>query len=56
MIPAIGPLQVSIRQPQAPRRVSLEPGGQPLPFTYRDGEIYLTTPTIAVHRVIVLTP
>jgi hypothetical protein len=53
-IPPIGPLAVTIRQPTKPAQVILEPGGRPLPFDYRDGEIQLTLPQLAIHDIIVV--
>ncbi len=53
-IPPVGPLDITIRTPKEPARVTLEPGGQPLPFQYRDGEIQLTLPRLEIHSIIVV--
>ena len=55
-IPPVGPLTVTIRQPDKPAKVTLEPAGQPLPFEYRDGLLRLTVPQVAIHEVIVVEP
>ena len=53
-IPPIGPLTVTIRHPAKPAKVTLEPGGKPLPFDYRAGEIHLTLPQLEIHDIIVV--
>lgn len=53
-IQPVGPLSVSIRYPKEPAKVTLEPAGQPLAYDYRDGQIRLTVPTVAIHEVIVV--
>jgi len=53
-IPPVGPLQITIRQPHKPERVTLEPGNQPIPFEYRAGETRLTLPRLEIHSVIVV--
>lgn len=51
-IPWIGPLNVTIRLAKKPAKVTLEPAGQPLAFTYADGKIKLTVPQVAIHDII----
>ncbi|NLX53941.1 MAG: hypothetical protein GXY58_02370 [Planctomycetaceae bacterium] len=53
-IPPVGPLQVTIRQATRPAKVALEPAGATLPFAYRDGQIQLTVPEIAIHEALVI--
>lgn len=53
-IPPVGPLDITIRAQNAPTRVTLEPGGQSLPFQHRDGAIHLTLPRLEIHDVIVV--
>jgi hypothetical protein len=53
-IPPVGPLQITIRTPKEPARVTLEPGSQPLPFQYREGEVQLTLPQLEIHSIIVI--
>ena len=53
-IPAVGPLDITIRAQKRPAKVTLEPGGQSLPFEYRDGEARLTLPRLEIHGVVVI--
>jgi hypothetical protein len=53
-IPPVGPLTVIIRQPAKPRKITLQPAGEPLAFAYRGGEVRLTIPRVDIHEVIVL--
>jgi hypothetical protein len=53
-IPPVGPLAITIRMPKAPTSIRLEPGGQPLPFAYRDGQARLTLPRLEIHGVVVV--
>mgnify|MGYP003801388569 CR=1 FL=1 len=52
-IQPVGPLAVTLRLPHKPAKLTLEPGGQPLAFAYRDGAATLTLPQLDIHRVIV---
>ncbi len=51
-IAPVGPLAVTIRQPAKPAGVTLEPGGRPLPFEYRAGEIRLVVPRLEIHEIV----
>jgi len=51
-IQPVGPLGVTLRLPSKPSRISLEPGGQALAFSYRDGVATLTVSQLDIHRVI----
>ncbi len=53
-IAPVGPLTVTIRRPTAPQRVTLQPGGTPLPFEYGDGVIKLTVPSVPIHEIVVV--
>jgi hypothetical protein len=53
-IAPIGPIELSIRTPSKPSRVHLEPGGQAIPFEYRDGKAVCTVPQVEIHRVVVV--
>lgn len=53
-IQPVGPLAVTLRLPHKPSKLTLEPGGQSLAFTYRDGMASLTVPQLDIHRVIVV--
>ena len=50
----VGPLSVTLRLPHKPSKLTLEPGGQALPFAYRDGEARLTVQSLDIHRAIVV--
>lgn len=53
-IAPIGPLQVTVRTAGKPSKMTLEPGGEPLAFNFRDGEVRVTIPRLDIHRVIVV--
>lgn len=53
-IPVVGPLELTIRTPKAPARVTLEPGSQPVAFEFRDGAARLTLPRLEIHTVVVV--
>jgi hypothetical protein len=53
-IAPVGPLAVVIRTTKRPARISLEPGGQTLPFEYREGEVRLTVPQLEIHSVVIV--
>ena len=50
----VGPLAITLRLPSKPAKLTLDPGAQPLPFEYREGEAKLTVPSLDIHRVIVV--
>ena len=53
-IPAIGPLEVTIRRAARPEKVTLEPGDRSPAYDYREGEIRLTLPQLEIHDIIVV--
>ncbi|NLH17556.1 MAG: hypothetical protein GX455_13355 [Phycisphaerae bacterium] len=53
-IPVVGPLEITIRAANKPVAITVEPGGQMLPFEYQDGAAKMTLPTLEIHRVIVV--
>jgi len=55
-IPLVGPLTVKIRLAEKPARLTLEPGTRPLPFTFANGVVHLTVPTLAIHDIITVHP
>ena len=55
-IPPVGPLDIVFRLGRNPKRLTLEPGGTDLPFSYEDGVIRLVVPRLDVHRMIVAEP
>lgn len=53
-IPALGPLQITIRYPAAPWRVMLQPENTTLPYTYEGGKITCTLPKLEIHEMIIV--
>ncbi len=53
-IPTLGPLEVAIRLPKPPTRVTLEPDMRALAFSYRDGRVHFTVPAIAIYDIVVV--
>ncbi len=53
-IPPVGPLEITIRTSKKPAAVTIEPGGQSLPFEYQDGKARMTLPKLEIHSVIVV--
>lgn len=53
-IPPIGPLTVTLRTPEPPRRVTLEPGGLVPTHRYADGLLTVEVPTVEVHSILVV--
>jgi hypothetical protein len=53
-IPALGPLQISIRYPAKPKRVMLQPENRVLKFTYEKGMVQCTLPSLEIHEMVVI--
>lgn len=53
-IPPIGPLQITLRVPAKPKKVILQPENLQLPFTYREGAIQCTVPSLKIHEILVV--
>jgi hypothetical protein len=53
-IPALGPLQISIRYPVKPKRVMLQPQNEALNFTYVNGVIQCTVPSLEIQAMVVV--
>jgi hypothetical protein len=53
-IPAIENLMVSIRYPAKPQKVTLQPSGRSLPFSYENGKIKCKINKLAIHEMIVI--
>jgi hypothetical protein len=53
-IPVVGPLEITIRTANKPAAITVEPGGQALPFEYQDGKARMTLPKLEIHSVIVV--
>jgi hypothetical protein len=53
-IQPLGPLQIGIRKDKKPAKVMLQPENTILPFTYQDGLIQCSVPTLKIHEMIVI--
>jgi len=53
-IPTVGPLDITIRYPEKPKNVTLEPGGKKMEYKHADGQIKLTIPKLEIHEIIVV--
>jgi hypothetical protein len=53
-IPPVGPLTVSIRLPQQPKSVTLQPDGKPLEVTWKDGRAVVTVPQLELYSILVV--
>ena len=51
-IAPLGTLEIALRLARKPARITLEPGARALPFTYRDGQVRLTLPGIAIYDIV----
>jgi hypothetical protein len=52
-IPPVGPLTVTVRMPEKPARVTLQPQGRALEFTYQSGLVSLTVPRLSIYDIVV---
>jgi hypothetical protein len=52
--PAAGPFAVRLRTPQKPAVVRWEPASQPLEWSWRDGVLSATVPSLEIHGVLVI--
>lgn len=53
-IPAIGPLQITIRQKNRPQSLYLQPENKALSFEYTEGLVKLSIESLTIHRILVL--
>jgi len=51
-IPAVGPLQVTIRLDRKPTTITLDPGARPIASEYCDGQLRLTVPKVEIHNIL----
>lgn len=54
-IPPVGPLQVKVRLTKKPKAMRLEPAGQNLKFTWRDGMATVTVHKVDAHEIVVVS-
>ncbi len=53
-IPPVGPLAVTISMPKRPRKITLEPAGTALPFTFSKGKVSVEVPRLEIHDIMVV--
>ncbi len=51
-IPAIGPLEVTVRLDESPRSVKLQPGNRRLKWTFDAGLLSLKVPRVELHEIV----
>ena len=49
-----GPAEIIIRMPSAPKKLTLQPANEALPFTYEDGRVTATIPKLELHDIVVV--
>ena len=54
-LPPVGPLQVKVRLPKKPKAMRLEPAGQNLKFTWRDGMATVTVQKVDAYEIVVVS-
>lgn len=50
----LAPITVDIRVAKVPAAVTLEPGARPASFTYGDGELHVSVPSVAIHDIVAI--
>jgi len=55
-IEPIGPLTVSIRLPQKPNAIVMQPAGKPLDVAWTDGQATVTLPELELYAILVVEP
>lgn len=53
-IPAVGPLEVTIRVDEEPRFVTLQPAGRKLAYIYEDGAVKVILPRLEIYDILVI--
>lgn len=53
-VPATGRVEVQVRMASQPAQVTLEPGGRPVAWQYRDGWVHAAVEHVAIHDILVL--
>ncbi len=53
-LPPIDRVRVSIRTPEAPRAVTLEPSADPVPWTWANGVLSVMIPAVRIHEILVV--
>lgn len=55
-IPPLYNLKISIKSPQRPKQVVLQPENKPLPFAYKNGEIVFMISKLDIHSIVTIKP
>ncbi len=55
-IPALGPLSVNLRLEQAPARITLQPAGTDMPFSFSDGKVQVLLPRLEIYDILEVDP
>lgn len=55
-IPPLYNLNITVKAPQRPRQVLLQPENKPLPFAYKNGEIVFIISKLAIHSIVEIKP
>lgn len=53
-IEPVGPLRITLRLPEKPNSIVLEPGKRTCSYVYENGKIELTVPSVPIHEIVVL--
>ncbi len=53
-VPAVGPIRVKLRLPEKPKRVRRVPDGGRVQWTWKEGVLSVTLPSVHVHTVLVV--
>ena len=53
-IAPVGPLELAIRTPKKPAKITLQPEGEPLVFEYQNGVAKLSVPRLGIHSIVVV--
>jgi hypothetical protein len=53
-IPPVGPLEIAIRLPRRPAKITLQPQGRDLPFGYAAGQARLVLEKLDIHSVLIV--
>jgi hypothetical protein len=51
-IPPVGPLSVRVRLPEKPLRVTDQPSGEDMEFTYQDGQVQVLLPRLGIYQIL----
>ncbi|MCK9411191.1 MAG: hypothetical protein M0Q53_02745 [Prolixibacteraceae bacterium] len=53
-IPPVGPLEITLRLSEKPKKVILQPSNSPLSYSYRDGKVRCSLPLLKIHEMVVI--